>query len=135
MKGQEVVRLFFEREGRQDVWGMGMLMANHIIYEMPYSLQADRVEGKEKLIQLLDQFIGKGNGLYSFWEISNIRIYEVNESCQELYFVEMDGKATVKESGLAYSQSYVSMLRVFNGEIVLWREYFNPIELQKVLDS
>ncbi|RAT94870.1 hypothetical protein ASG16_023950 [Brevibacillus sp. Leaf182] len=75
------------------------------------------------------KFIGKENGLYSFWEISNIRIYEVNESSHELYFVEMDGKATVKKSGLEYSQSYVSKLRVFNGEIVSWREYFNPLEL------
>lgn len=82
---------------------------------------------------MLDQFIGKENGIYASWDIFNIRVYSAGEP--DLFFVEMDGKGVVAKSGYSYEQSYISLLRVEGGRIALWREYFNPIRLQAALAS
>ncbi|HBZ83063.1 MAG TPA: hypothetical protein DEP07_22180 [Brevibacillus sp.] len=135
MKAAEIVSEFFQREANQDIQGMGSLMSSDIVYEMPFGLQAGQIQGKEKLLQLLDQFIGKENGMYAAWEISNIRVYPVGDGKTELVFAEMESKGTVKQSGFAYAQSYVSLVQVSDGQICLWREYFNPIPLQHALAS
>ncbi|MBU7316603.1 nuclear transport factor 2 family protein [Paenibacillus oleatilyticus] len=119
------------------VVGMGGFMADDIVYEMPFGLQGDRVQGKENLIQLLEQFIGKENGMYSTWDIFNIRVYAAREGEveQEIVFAEMDSRGIVKQNGYKYTQSYISLLHIIDGWITLWREYFNPIHLQNALDS
>ena len=135
MSGQEMIRYFFESEAKQDIQAMAAVMADDIVYETPFGLAGvpDRVQGKETLAQMLDQFIGKENGMYASWDIYNIRVYSASES--DLFFVEMDGKGVVAQSGHPYEQSYISLLRVEGGRITLWREYFNPIRLQAALAS
>ncbi|RNB78099.1 hypothetical protein EDM59_30170 [Brevibacillus nitrificans] len=138
MNAVEIVSEFFHREANQDIREMGSLMSSEIVYEMPFGLQAGRIQGKEKLLQVLDQFIGKENGMYSVWEISNIRVYPVDPVSEEtsaFFFVEMESKGIVKQSGFEYVQSYVSLVQVIDGQISLWREYFNPIPLQQALAS
>ncbi|KPV60605.1 hypothetical protein QJ48_04645 [Paenibacillus sp. A3] len=140
MEVARIVGQFLELEAKQDIAGMGALMTNDIVYEMPFGLQGDRVQGKESLIQLLDQFIGKEHGIYSSWDIFNIRVYAAGEGKeeQEIVVAEMDGRGIVKQNGYKYTQSYISLLHVNDGRITLWREYweyFNPIHLQNTLDS
>lgn len=75
--------------------------------------------------------------MYSSWDIFNIRVYAADEGeeKQEIVVAEMDSRGIVKQNGYEYTQSYISLLHVFDGRITLWREYFNPIHLQDALDS
>lgn len=52
------------------------------MYETPFALQGvlGRIEGKETLVRLLDQFIGKENGVYSSWDIYKVRVYPASDA-------------------------------------------------------
>ncbi|WP_068612522.1 nuclear transport factor 2 family protein [Paenibacillus tuaregi] len=135
MKEQEVVIRFLEAEAKQDVQVMAGLMADDIVYETPFALPGvpERVVGKETLADMLEQFIGKEGGMYATWSIYNIRIYPSYEP--GLLTAEMDGQGIVAGSEHLYRQSYISLFRVTDGRISLWREYFNPLALQQALAS
>lgn len=135
MNAKEIVVKFLEAESKQDVQAMAALMADDIVYETPFALPGvpNRAEGKESLVQMLDRFIGKDQGMYSSWDIFNVRVYPTVEP--DLFFAEMDGNGIVAQSGHLYQQSYISLLRVTAGRVGLWREYFNPIHLKDALAS
>ncbi|MFC3747034.1 nuclear transport factor 2 family protein [Paenibacillus sp. GCM10012306] len=135
MNATEIVVKLFEAENNQDVQAMAALMADDIAYETPFALPGvpNRVEGKEALVQMLDQFIGKEQGMYSSWNIFNVKVYPAGEP--DLFFAEMDGNGVVAQSGHSYEQSYISLLRITDGRVSLWREYFNPIHLKNALAS
>lgn len=90
-----------------------------------------RIVGKEKLIQLLEQFVGKEHGMYSSRELYSIHVYAASEEGKELYFAEMDGRGIVKQNGYEYLQSYISLLHAMDGRITLYKE----IRLQGALAS
>ena len=77
MNGKEIVSRFLEAEGKQDVQGMADVLAENIVFEMPFALPGlpDRVEGKGTVIEFLEQFLGKEHGMFTGWDISNVRIY------------------------------------------------------------
>lgn len=135
MNGKEIVNKFLEAEAKQDVQGMAVFMADNIVYETPFALPGvpERVEGKGTLIEMLDQFIGKERGMYTSWDINNIQVYSGGEP--DLFFAEMKGQGVVAQNGHQYRQSYISLFRVTDGRISLWREYFNPIPLQEAIAS
>jgi uncharacterized protein len=135
MNGKEIVRRFLEAEAKQDVQGMADLLAENIVFEMPFALPGlpDRVEGKGTVVEFLEQFLGKERGIFTGWDLHNIRIYPGREP--DLVFAELDGQGVVVKSGYQYRQKYIILFRVAGGRISHWREYNNPIPLQEAIAS
>jgi len=135
MNGKEIVRGLLEAGAKQDVQGMADLLAENIVFEMPFALPGlpDRVEGKATVVRFLEQFIGKEHGVFTGWDFYNIRIYPGGDP--DLFFTELDGRGVVAQSGYQYRQKYITLFRVSDGRISHWREYLNPIPLQKAIAS
>src|ERR1700741_5056674 len=131
----EIVSKFLEAEAKQDVQGMADVLAENIVFEMPFALPGlpDRVEGKATVVEFLEQFLGKENGFFTGWDLSNIRIYPGGDP--DLFFTEVDGQGVVAQSGYQYRQKYIIMFRVSDGRISHWREYLNPTPLQEAIAS
>jgi ketosteroid isomerase-like protein len=102
---------------------------------MPFALPGlpDRVEGKGTVVEFLEQFLGKERGMFTGWDIHNIRIYPGGEP--DLFFTELDGQGVVAQSGYQYRQKYITLFRVSDGRISHWREYLNPLRLQEAIAS
>ena len=135
MNGEEVVSRFLEAEAKQDVQGMADVLAENIVFEMPFALPGlpDRVEGKGTVVEFLEQFLGKERGMFTGWDLHNIRIYAGGDP--DLVFAELDGQGVVAQSGYQYRQKYIILFRVSDGRISHWREYLNPIPLQEAIAS
>ena len=135
MSGKEVVSRFLEAEAKQDVQGMGDVLAENIVFEMPFALPGlpDRVEGKGTVVEFLEQFLGKERGVFTGWNLSNIRIYPGGDP--DLFFAELDVQGVVVQSGYQYRQKYIILFRISDGRISHWREYLNPIPLQAAIAS
>ncbi|MDT5120876.1 MAG: uncharacterized protein QOC96_358 [Acidobacteriota bacterium] len=136
MNGKEIVSRFLEAEAKQDVQGMADVLAEDIVFEMPFlSLPGlpNRVEGKATVVEFLEQFLGKEHGMFTGWDLHNIRIYPGGEP--DLVFAELDGQGVVVKSGYQYRQKYIILFRVSDGRISHWREYNNPIPLQAAIAS
>ena len=135
MNGKEIVGSFLEVEAKQDVQGMADVLAEDIVFEMPFAPPGvpDRVEGKGTVVEFLEQFLGKEHGMFTGWDLHNIRIYPGAEP--DLVFAELDGQGVVVKSGYQYRQRYMILFRVSDGHISHWREYNNPIPLQEAIAS
>ena len=92
MNGKEIVSKFLEAEAKQDVQGMADVLAENIVFEMPFALPGlpDRVEGKGTVVEFLEQFLGKERGLFTGWDLHNIRIYPGGDP--DLVFAELAGQ-------------------------------------------
>jgi len=135
MNGKEIVGRFLEAEAKQDVQGMADVVAENIVFEMPFALPGlpDRVEGKGTLVEFLDRFLGKEHGVFTGWDLHNIRIYPSGDP--DLFFAELDGQGVVAKSRYQYRQKYIILARVSDGRISHWREYLNPLPLQEAIAS
>ena len=135
MNGKEIISKFFEAQAKQDVQGMADVLAENIVFEMPFALPGlpDRIEGKGTVVKFLEQFLGKERGLFTGWDLHNIRIHPGGDP--NLFFAELDGQGVVAQSGYQYRQKYIILFRVSDGRISHWREYLNPIPLQEAIAS
>ena len=135
MNGKEIVSRFLAAEAKQDVQGMADVLAEDIVFEMPFALPSlpDRVQGKGTVVEFLETFLGKERGMFTGWDLHNIRIYPGGDP--ELTFAELDGQGVVAQSGYQYRQKYIILFRVSDGLISHWREYLNPIPLQEAIAS
>jgi uncharacterized protein len=135
VNGKEIVSRFLKAEANQNVQGMADVLAEDIVFEMPFALPGlpDRVEGKRTVVEFLEQFLGNEHGMFTRWDLHNIRIYPGGDP--DLVFTELDGQGVVVKSGYQYRQKYFILFRVSDGRIKLWREYLNPIPLQGAIAS
>ena len=80
MDGKEIVSRFLEAEAKQDVQGMADVLAENIVFELPFALPGlpDRVEGKGTVVEFLEQFVGKERGIILF-RVSEGRISHLRE--------------------------------------------------------
>jgi len=85
------------------------------------------------VVEFLEQFLGKERGMFTDWNIYNIRIYPGGDP--DLSFAELDGQGVVAQSGYQYRQKYIILFRVSDGRISHWREYLNPIPLREAIAS
>jgi ketosteroid isomerase-like protein len=53
----------------------------------------------------------------------------------ELVVVEYATRATARPTGKPYSNRYVGIVRVCNGQIAVWREYHNPERMTEAFGS
>jgi ketosteroid isomerase-like protein len=105
MNGKEIVSRFFEAEAKQDVQGMADVLAEDIVFEMPFALPGlpDRVEGKDTVVEFLEQFLGKERGMFTGWDLHDIRIYPGGDP--DLVFAELNGQGVVAQVGISTGKS------------------------------
>ena len=67
MNNTEIVSRFLAAEAKQDVQGMADVLAEDIVFEMPFALPGlpDRVEGKGTVVEFLEKFLGKERGMFT----------------------------------------------------------------------
>ena len=135
MNDKEVVSRLLQALAKQDVQGIANVLSDDIVFEMPFALPGlpDSVEGKRTVVQFLEQFLGKEGGMFTGWDIHNIRIYPAEDP--DLFFTEVDGRGVVAQSGYQYRQKYIILFRVLDGRISNWREYLNPMPLREAIAS
>ena len=114
---------------------MADVLAEDIVFEMPFALPGlpDRVEGKDTVVEFMEQFLGKERGIFTGWDLHDIRIYPGGDPA--LFFAELNVQSVVTQSGYQYRQKYIILFRVADGRISHWREYLNPIPLQEAIAS
>ena len=117
----DIIRTLFARVSAGSYDDMARLFAEDIEFETPFAPEdyAVHVVGRGPLTQVL-------TGISSTFDqvvFDMDRTYSGADG--ETIVVEYHSHATVKRSGKAYANRYVGIFRFRDGEIAVWREYYN----------
>lgn len=100
------------------------LLADDAVLEIPLAPPglADRFEGKAAIAA----FLGASQ-VFAKLDFHDIEVRETTDP--EVAVVEFRSTGTFKATDLDYANRYVLIIRARSGQIVLYREYFNPLAL------
>ena len=122
-KAQQAVRDFLEGLETFDMERVNGVWAGDAVQDMPYAPDnfPSRVVGRQGII-----------GLYAAWPDSvtdpvftdDLVFYPTRDP--EVVFAEWTGRVDVIATGRRYEQRYGGLFHVENGQITLYREYFDP---------
>jgi len=119
-----VVRQFLEAIEAKDQETIDRLLSENVVLEQPFSqLQPGgiRVEGKQAANAFFDRI---------FQQYSQIRFVDVvirQSQFDNAVILEGQGDFRVASNQSPYRNQYIGVLEVVDGQIVLIREYFNPL--------
>ena len=96
--------------------------AEDAVCEMPFAPEphAQSVPGRHLIGHFIDWFFESVPDL----RIGSLTVHETTDP--ELFVLELQGKATVAQTGKIYANTYCTHMRLRDGKVVLIREYFNP---------
>jgi ketosteroid isomerase-like protein len=99
------------------------MMAEHAVMEFPYALPGlpVRLDGKDAVARHLKRVAG----LIAFDRMGTPTVHPSTDP--NLVIIEFDGFGRGVETGEAYDQRYISVIRTENGRITFYRDYWNPI--------
>lgn len=103
------------------------IYAEDLVVEFPYAPDdhTHRLDGRAQIAR----FMG---AIGEFAE--NIRLGEpVIHETQDGFIAEYRGESIFKATRSPYSQDYISVFKVSNGQIVSIREYYNPLRVLRAL--
>lgn len=106
------------------------LLADDAVLEMPLAPPGlpNRFEGKPAIRAFLT-----GTQLFSKLEFHDIDVHLTADP--ELAVVEFRSTGTFEATGLEYANRYALVIRAREGQVVLYREYFNPLALASAFQS
>jgi uncharacterized protein len=115
-----------------DADGLADLYAPDAVIESPFAPPGvpSRLEGREAIREYSRHVLA-----------SPVRLedYEVTELYQtqdpEVVIVEVRAKATLTTTGQSYATTSIQVLRIRDGEIVLFRDFANPRILENVISE
>jgi ketosteroid isomerase-like protein len=92
------------------------------VWEMPFAPEplAKSVPGRHLIGHFIDWFFDSVPDL----RIDSLTVHDTTDP--ELFVLELRGTATVSQTGKIYANTYCTHMRIRDGKIVLFREYFNP---------
>jgi len=105
------------------------------VLEWPFAPEGlpHRVEGREAIRRVLmplgDRARTAGHHLLGF---ESLVVHDTADP--EVIIAEFEARGEVRPSGQPYQLSYIQVLRVRDGEIVTFRDYWNPQSLATLLD-
>lgn len=126
---EEMHRTLIDKLG-SDAQGLRQVLASDAVVELPYAASIGmptRLEGPDAIARYFSE-VGKKLGFSNF-RFSNIRAYPCADGASAWF--EMHGSADLP-AGKKYEQDYVQFLRVRDGKVVLYREYWNMNALPEV---
>jgi len=105
------------------------MFAENGVMEFPFALPnvAQRVEGREALSVRL----GFLSGLIEFNSVSDVVKHETSDP--EVFIVEFAGFGKGLKTGEPFEQRYISVIRVHNGQIVHYKDYWNPVAFLRTM--
>ncbi|MEU8346252.1 hypothetical protein SAMN05443665_104069 [Actinomadura meyerae] len=109
-----------------DMAGFGELWAEDGVLDVPFSSEGQprRLEGKKAISDYLIE--GQRLTPLKLESIEEVDIYETSDP--EVIVAEFYGLGSVNTTGGKYRTRYLGLVRVRNGEIVLYRHYSEPVE-------
>jgi uncharacterized protein len=106
----------------KDVQALMDLYAEDAVIEFPYAFDTPRrLEGKKAIYNYLKDALAQMQDL----RFTNIRVYPTTNP--NTLWAEVQGEAVITATGFPYQQEYVMQLEMRNGQIVHYREYWNPM--------
>ena len=108
----------------KDLAGFAELFALDGVFEAPFApLGAPRrIEGRETL---REYFSGLSATPLKHSEFRNMTVYQTDDP--EVVIAEYDAVGEVTGTGRPYELRYLQLVRVRAGQIVLWRDYWDPL--------
>ncbi|MEO0439916.1 MAG: nuclear transport factor 2 family protein [Pseudomonadota bacterium] len=99
------------------------MVANDIVMEFPYAPPSgvSRVEGKEALAE----YLPGAASLITIESMSEPVVHRAQDSGIAILEFTCTGHGT--ETGIAYDQTYISVVTVTDGYITHYRDYWNPL--------
>ncbi|PRQ10195.1 nuclear transport factor 2 family protein [Enhygromyxa salina] len=99
------------------------MLADHVVMEFPYSPtgSVERLEGRPALARHLEQVAG----LLEFDEMHDLVVHPSREA--GVFVLEFGCTGRGVQTGEPYNQRYISVIRVREGQIVHYRDYWNPL--------
>lgn len=96
--------------------------AEDAVWEMPYAPEplAREVPGRKVIGHFIDWFFAAAPDLHTV----SLTVHDTTDP--ELFILELRGAATLSLNGRTYANNYCTHMRIRDGKIVLFREYFDP---------
>jgi len=125
MTAAELFRRHLSLFGRTDAAESAEIYAAEASMDFPYAPQhhTQRLEGRDAILRFLTR-VGE---FFDNIQIGEPTIHITNDP--NVVVAEYPGSAVSKETKLPYTQNYVSVVTVRNGQIVHIREYYNPVRV------
>lgn len=114
----------------KDLEGFADLFAEEGVQELPLAPPGvpARVEGRDAL---RSYFTAITETPLNHTAFENMTVYETDDP--EVIIAEYDAIGTVTSTGQPYRLRYLQIVRVRDGQIVLWRDYWNPLAAAELL--
>jgi uncharacterized protein len=111
---------------RQDLGAVADMYAEDGVHELPFPPPGAprRIDGRE---QIRAYFATLSGVPFDFREFSEVAVHDTTDP--EVLVAEYDAHGTIVGSGREFTFRYLWVLRVSRGQIVLWRDYWNPGEV------
>jgi ketosteroid isomerase-like protein len=116
---------------KRDADGIADLMAEDVVVENPFAPARlpDRIEGREKFRRhLTERLASTPVELHAF---DSVVVHETTDP--DVIITEFTLRGRIPSSGHEFSRQYIQVMRVRDGKVVLWRDYFNPLGLEQLL--
>lgn len=122
---REMLDRAFGRMLAIDMNGFADMWAEDGVLECPFNPPGlpRRFEGREQIRQFL--VMGQEKSRLHLESIENVVVHETTDP--EVLIAELDGLGSVKTTGKPYRTKYCEVLRVRQGQIVLYRHYQEQI--------
>lgn len=121
---EQAVRDFLTSLETKDMNAFANVWAENAVQDMPYAPEGfpRRVEGRDNLIQHYAEW-PQVSGAANFTD--ELVFYPMEDPT--MVFAEWQGRVEIIPTGRIYEQRYGGVFQVEDNQIVLFREYFNPI--------
>jgi uncharacterized protein len=124
---REILGQAHERFLRRDLDGVVDLVTEDVVIENPFAPEGfpRRIEGRENVrARLTERFAGSG---VEFDRFDPVTVHETTDP--EVIVVEFELHGRVPSLDRTFSRQYIQVLRVRDGKIAHWRDYFNPAQV------
>ena len=114
-----------------DLAGWLAQCTDDVVVEFPFAPpgRPRRVEGKEAVAEYLAAYPGQ----IEFDEVKNLDVHQTVDP--DTAVIEMTATGRVKATGAPYEMSYVVVLKLVDGRMALYRDYWNPLVVLEALPT
>jgi uncharacterized protein len=114
----------------KDLNGFADMFAEDGVHELPFAPPGVPVtlQGREGIREYLTAIAATP---IEFHDFVDLMVHETTDP--EMVIAEYQARGVIVSSGEPYTARYIQVLRARNGEIVVWRDYWNPLSGAKAL--
>lgn len=126
-----LVERIFTQLGTPNAHEFANLMARDAVFEIPFTIPGmpERIEGREAIREHLAQRWSRTGDL----QIHGVYPVVHDTADPELFFVENEVEMTTPDGVRSRNRTSVNVVRVRDGEIVLFRDYMNTARLANLV--